>query len=328
MPNNAAKLYFRHLLKQKIAAANDRGREYRPPRTRKPRRPLNIQREYTKDLDQVVKYIRHLFETMVYPKLPSIVAKAQVHRPQADSLTFDEGYSDEIDRMMAGVTIEFERTYSPVKLGSMARETGQKINQFSKTVHDDQIKTLVGTSIFESEPWLGEEMAAFVKENVGLVTKWNEELKARAEEIIMRGARAGSAPTDIAKELEERINVVGSRYDMIARDQVGKFNGQLNMLRNVNIGITSYTWDTSHDERVRPMHAALDGEVFEYADPPVTNEQGDRNNPGEDYNCRCADIPNPEDIVEDLDEQLSEEDEADSAATEEAVDEELDPGQE
>lgn len=286
MPNNAAKVYFKRLLKSKMRAARDKGRKFRVPRQKKPPRPLNIQKEYTRQLDAIVSYIRHLFRTMVYPKLPAIVDKAQAHRPKKDALVRDAGgWSDDVDHTMNNVEIEFEKTYSPIAIGKIARDTGKKINKFNQSIHEYQIKTLVGTTIFETEPWLHEEMAAFVKENVGLITKWSDELKTRAEEIIMRGARNGTNPDEISQQLEARIGVVGSRYDMIARDQTSKFNGQLSMLRNVNLGIERYTWNTSHDERVRPSHAELDGEVFEYADPPVTNEEGDVNNPGEDYNC-------------------------------------------
>lgn len=52
-----------------------------------------------------------------------------------------------------------------------------------------------------------------------------------------------------------------------------------------------YMWRTMRDKKVRSMHAALEGQVFSYDDPPITNEDGDRNNPGEDYNCRCVGDP-------------------------------------
>jgi hypothetical protein len=42
---------------------------------------------------------------------------------------------------------------------------------------------------------------------------------------------------------------------------------------------------------VRERHAELDGERFRWDDPPVTNEDGDENHPGEDYQCRCTAYP-------------------------------------
>ena len=43
----------------------------------------------------------------------------------------------------------------------------------------------------------------------------------------------------------------------------------------------------SPNHPVREMHKALAGKVFSWDDPPITNEKGDRNNPGQDYGCRC-----------------------------------------
>lgn len=304
-----SKLEFKQLLTLQIMKAEKKGRTYRPPRMAKPRRPLNIQREYTKDLGQMVKYLRELYTQYVYPKLPEIVAKAQLHKTVNDSLKRD-AYSDDVENAMNNVQIRFQSTYSkPVKAG-IARNIGNKINKFSGEILENQVKKMVGTTIFVSEPWLNDRMAAFVKENVDLITKWPDALKTQAEEIIMRGARTGTAPSEIESELRDRIDVVEGRYDMIARDQVNKFNGQLSRIRHEDLGITRYTWDTSHDERVRPMHRELEGEVFSYDDPPITNPQGERNNPGEDYNCRCADIPYIEDIVGDISDEIQPEDEA------------------
>lgn len=46
-----------------------------------------------------------------------------------------------------------------------------------------------------------------------------------------------------------------------------------------------YTWRTAHDERVRPAHAANEGRVFAWSDPPPTGH------PGHDPNCRCTAEP-------------------------------------
>lgn len=46
-----------------------------------------------------------------------------------------------------------------------------------------------------------------------------------------------------------------------------------------------YVWLTAGDERVRASHAANDGKVFFWSDPPPTG------NPGEEYGCRCVAVP-------------------------------------
>ena len=48
---------------------------------------------------------------------------------------------------------------------------------------------------------------------------------------------------------------------------------------------THYIWRTRRDGKVRSTHAAREGQVFSWNDPP----QG--GNPGEDYGCRCTAEP-------------------------------------
>ncbi|MBY0406771.1 MAG: hypothetical protein K2Q01_03705 [Rickettsiales bacterium] len=46
--------------------------------------------------------------------------------------------------------------------------------------------------------------------------------------------------------------------------------------------MTQYIWRTAGDDRVRPGHAAREGQLFTY---------GEDEEPGEDYGCRCAAEP-------------------------------------
>lgn len=46
-----------------------------------------------------------------------------------------------------------------------------------------------------------------------------------------------------------------------------------------------YVWMTAGDEKVRPSHAANDGKIFRWSDPPATGH------PGEDIHCRCIAVP-------------------------------------
>jgi uncharacterized protein with gpF-like domain len=39
------------------------------------------------------------------------------------------------------------------------------------------------------------------------------------------------------------------------------------------------------------MHRALDGTIQDFKNPPITDKYGNRNNPKEDFGCRCQAIP-------------------------------------
>jgi SPP1 gp7 family putative phage head morphogenesis protein len=149
------------------------------------------------------------------------------------------------------------------------------------------------------------------RENVNLITRASEAFLQQVRGVLdeTRGQDVG----DIREALRDRVDVSRSRAQFIARDQTLKLNGQINEHRQRSAGVAKYTWSTSHDERVRESHAALDGQVFSWDDPPETNDDGDTNNPGQDFNCRCVGVP----YLEELDDvQAAEEPDSDAAEEE------------
>ncbi len=95
---------------------------------------------------------------------------------------------------------------------------------------------------------------------------------------------------DLRDALIDRGVVNESRAELIARDQTLKLNAAINQAHQRSVGVDSYVWSTSGDERVRDSHAELDGQTFRWDAPP---EPG---NPGEDFQCRCVALP----IIDDL----------------------------
>lgn len=55
---------------------------------------------------------------------------------------------------------------------------------------------------------------------------------------------------------------------------------------------THYIWRTSGDNKVRSTHAANNGKIFAWSNPPETGH------PGEDYNCRCKAEPYTPEVSE------------------------------
>ena len=85
--------------------------------------------------------------------------------------------------------------------------------------------------------------------------------------------------------LMQRLGVSQSRAQLIARDQTGKYFGALTEARHRAAGATKYIWRTAGDERVRPEHAARDGKIYSYDNPPIDGH------PGIAIRCRCTQSP-------------------------------------
>lgn len=121
---------------------------------------------------------------------------------------------------------------------------------------------------------------AFVQNNVAKITSVSAGALDEMRELVSQGFREG-VPTDkLSKRIEKRFGVAKSRAKLIARDQVGKLQGELNRARQKEVGVHEYIWRTSKDERVRDSHR-LEGQRFSWNAPPPPGH------PGEDYQCRC-----------------------------------------
>lgn len=96
----------------------------------------------------------------------------------------------------------------------------------------------------------------------------------------------GSRWETIAKQLEKELEITKNRAQLIARDQVSKYNAALNQANQRAAGIQSYVWRGVKDNRERPEHLALEGQVFSWDHPSYLG------NPGEPIRCRCWAEPN------------------------------------
>lgn len=132
-------------------------------------------------------------------------------------------------------------------------------------------------------------MAEAVESNVALIKSIPEQYLASIRETVNRAFVAGERFESVAERIQHVGDVTETRARTIARDQVSKMNASFNEARQVSVGITHYTWSTSHDERVRPSHAELNGKDFAWKDPPEV--EGERVHPGEAILCRCVAIP-------------------------------------
>ena len=144
--------------------------------------------------------------------------------------------------------------------------------------------------------------------NIRLVENAGRAYADDVREVFADPDNVGVRVEALRDQLMARGKVSLSRASLIARDQTLKTNAALSQARQRAAGVTRYRWSTSHDERVRKSHAELDGEAFDYDDPPEVD--GEPANPGEPVQCRCIAIP----VIPELEEE--EPDEMDVAAEE------------
>jgi SPP1 gp7 family putative phage head morphogenesis protein len=107
------------------------------------------------------------------------------------------------------------------------------------------------------------------------------------ERHIFEAVLEGKTPRQVARELESRLAISKRRLEFIVENEVENFNAAITKKRQQDLGIESYRWSTSGDQRVRATHRALDNRVFRWDDPPNIPGEGPLH-PGQPIRCRCV----------------------------------------
>jgi SPP1 gp7 family putative phage head morphogenesis protein len=270
--------------------------------------PRGIERTYERFLfNEVRNRLWRLVQQFVKPNLRRIHAEATMLRPDSAVVRVDQ-WPAEVDELIAAleVGLDVDGPDTRVEAQQIAVElSGQNAAQFQKI-----LRSTIGTEIFTSEPWLGDQLESFASQNVALVGKLKREAASDLQGIIQRGMKSGLRVEEITKEINKKIKAVGNRAKFIARDQIAKTNADIAQLRQENIGVTKYVWRTSRDERVRPSHKVMEGKTCIWSDQTsYLNTDGKKRkrssldpsgvelHPGKDYQCRCTAEPVLEDII-------------------------------
>ena len=181
-------------------------------------------------------------------------------------------------------------------IANMTKNTS--LREWKRVVHKtfgiDLLSDYYNGSFYE------EYLNRWVSENVLKIKSIPQTALDEMREIILDGYRNGRSIKNIQRDIQDSYNVTKHKARMLARDQVATLNSQIAQAQQRDAGVTEYEWSTSHDERVRPCHAELDGKTCSWDDPPEmwyetksrgTVYTGRRCHPGEDYLCRCVAIP-------------------------------------
>jgi SPP1 gp7 family putative phage head morphogenesis protein len=268
-------------------------------RRRQPRMlpPDLIEQEYGARILAYVARTRAAFEPLL-AELPGLLADAARERERRDA-----GEGARIRALIEAARQRLSSAIGASELEQLAHEFSNRTSKWNREQLIKQTRAAFGIDVIGQDRKLGAIVEGFVAENVELIRNIPVKLADDIGSAALRAVTSGTLHGDLARELEERFGVARNRAQLIARDQVGKLNGQINVARQRELGCTRYIWRTVHDRRVRgapggaypnarPSHSSRDGKVFSYDQPP---EGG---NPGEAILCRCYAEPVLSDIIE------------------------------
>lgn len=251
------------------------------------------------------KHVARL-RTVLMARLAPVLAQFPVEAPREDARQ-DAGRGKAVDDVQKAIRAAARDVVAAVPTGNIERlveKTAGEVSDFSRQQLRRAFSDTLGVNLqdaFTTEPKLRAQVATFTQENVALIRSIPDKYFAQVEQLVVEGVQKGMLGRDLAKLIQERTGVAESRAALIARDQVGKFNGALNAARMRSLGVKRFRWRTMRDSRVRRDHEQLEDNVYAFDEPPSEGL------PGHPVNCRCYAEPL-------LDELLDEEPQAEAPA--------------
>lgn len=270
--------------------------------------PKSLDREYYAALKaQVVDPLVALVRKHLVPKLKALAIEAG-HRTDGVSQvspTFPnfsqpraDAFGDSLKAIIHQIEVEYGRVLTEAEALDIARRMAARVNGFNAQAEARQFKALTNVELFAAGggAFTKPVLDRFVSANVGLIESIPVEFLGQVQKTAAAALQSGTRAEDIEAKIiglidSKAVPNVEARAALIARDQIGKLNGQLAMARQQDLGIKRYIWRTALDDRVRESHAEKEGQMFAWDDPPE-----DTGHVGQDYSCRCY----PEPVILDL----------------------------
>lgn len=264
-------------------SARAQGRRFRAKKPGRLLPAIALELSYGAEINARLEKFNKIVKQTVGPRLGGMVLGAGVKRL--------DDWTDELDRSIELARAIFNGVTPRRDIEELALKYAGETSKYAKLQLQQSLAKAIGVNVFFEDRGLLLKMKAHVKQNVDLISSLDDDYLFDVKQRLTSGIRQGVRVEELRDMIEQRYDATRGRASLIARDQVGKFYGQLNRERQVGLGLTEYTWRGVLDQRERPMHVDLEGEVFTWGRPPITNAQGDRNEPGGDYSCRCTGEP-------------------------------------
>lgn len=266
----------------------------RKPPKRLPRQvlPVSLERRMAKQLWAIIAGFYAAFDDAIKELDGAMPGDIAARIDRIDALLFGRSYVTDAEKPKSTLPPGFlkkieaaarkvARSLDTKRYQTFLERHARATDRWSEQEFTKQAKAAVGVDIIAANPRLAKQVKGFTKENVDLITKVGKDTKRRVERIVFESVEKGRNYQDLTRRLQDDMDIGRRRATLIARDQTGKLYGQINAERQREVGITRFVWRTSNDQRVRDEHAELEGETFEYANPPSEGL------PGEAIQCRC-----------------------------------------
>jgi hypothetical protein len=206
------------------------------------------------------------------------------------------------------------------------------VYDFNEGQYEKSAKAALGIEFPVGEDWWPDAKENWAQLNYQLIggdlRKYVRDINSLTERAVTSGWSL-STLTEQIRSLDGKLSEGRARF--VARDQIGKLNGEITQRRMESAGLSMYIWSTSGDERVRgydggiypdavPSHYLMDEKLCRWDDSGVYSEDGGKTwidrpagavqlHPGQDYQCRCTALAYWQEIIGEVDQEIEQSEE-------------------
>lgn len=223
----------------------------------------------------------------------------------SNDIRFDTLPGDTYDKMIKDME-GWIATYFPEspdensKLYVGLKSTADELKSFQDKEFEKQLEKSINVSIKESAEWWNGMQTNWANNNYKLIRSNASAFIDKINMLVEQAVVNGTTVRNLQKEIQKAtMGLSDSKCRLIARDQIGKLQGQISQGQMEEIGLELYIWSTSNDERVRDSHQEMEGLLCRWDNATVYSEDGGKTwidrpsgavdmHPGQDIQCRCV----------------------------------------
>lgn len=254
--------------------------------------PIRVEEQYAKAIVNLLhSWFRKSYKDVIAeaPKLAAerAATKARLDSPEQHKMT----------KLIGQAAATMRATVNKPQLAALANKFANQTQTFQRQQLHDQVHDALGVDIDKiHDPDISGRSTAFIRENVRLISRIPAAQHEDVEAMVLDAVRGAKPGKSLGDDIRDRFAMSERHARFIARDQIGKYHADVNHTRQRALGVRRFIWRTVGDERVRgdpsgkyptaePSHFDLDGEMFDYDDPPVPPGADGPLLPGQDYSC-------------------------------------------
>lgn len=179
-------------------------------------------------------------------------------------------------------------------------KTAEEAMEFGNKEFSKMLDKGIHVNLPTSANWWNDMKSSWAEDNYTLITSNAKNYVSKINTLTEQAIVNGMSPKKLSEEIFKATESLTKKHcKLLARDQMGKLNGQITQAQMEEIGLDMYVWSTAFDDRVRDSHAAMEGLLCRWDDASVCSYDGGKTwvdrpsgavtlHPGQDIQCRCV----------------------------------------